>query len=254
MQFGALSLKRCRYGWMLYTGPVIGKCFDLYGQYSESEVALMRSFLRLGAAAIDVGANIGDLTLPLSSMVGRAGRIYAIESNPGTFNILCANLALNEVLNVKPINAFVATSDQVDTAGPWGKYSYVGTTWQSTFIAIDDLSLESCDLIKIDVDGKELEVLKSAEMMIEAHRPILYFENDVHDASSPLLDFVVCGLGYDAYWHIAPVFEEDNYFGNPVNHWAPKNLASIMVLAIPSERKVTVPGLRQILSKEDWWE
>ena len=42
MQFGPLSLKPCRYGWMLYSGPTIGKCFELYGQYSESEVAMMR--------------------------------------------------------------------------------------------------------------------------------------------------------------------------------------------------------------------
>jgi len=239
---------------MLYSGPVIGKCFDLYGQYSESEVTLMRQFLRPGATAIDVGANIGDLTLPLSSMVGEAGRIYAIESNPATFNVLCANLALNELLNVKPINAFVATSDQVDTAGPWGKYAYVGTTWKSTFIAIDELGLDTCDLIKVDVDGKELEVLKSAEMIIEAYRPILYFENDVRHASSDLLEFVLGDIGYNAYWHIAPVFEESNYFGNPVNHWAPRNLSSIMVLALPMERKSDMSPLRKISSKDDWWE
>jgi hypothetical protein len=37
MDFGALKLKRCRYGWMLFTGQYIGRCFDLYGEYSESE-------------------------------------------------------------------------------------------------------------------------------------------------------------------------------------------------------------------------
>ncbi len=38
MQFGNLTLKQCKYGWMLFNGPFIGKCFELYGQYSESEV------------------------------------------------------------------------------------------------------------------------------------------------------------------------------------------------------------------------
>ena len=50
-------------GWMLFSGPYIGKCFELYGEYSESEVVMMRNFVREGNTVIDVGANIGDLTL-----------------------------------------------------------------------------------------------------------------------------------------------------------------------------------------------
>ncbi len=254
MQFGPLTLKHCRYGWMLYSGPIIGKCFELYGQYSESEVTMMRGYLKAGDTVIDVGANIGDLTIPLSRIVGDAGRVYALESNPGAFNVLCANLALNSILNTKPINAFVATSDTVDTGGAWGKFAYVGKTWEPQFLAIDALEFDACHLIKVDVDGKELEVLRSAEMKIEKHRPILYFENDVRDASSGLLEFAMGTLGYDLYWHPAPVCSEDNYFGNPVNHWAPINMVSQMVLGIPSERHTTVPTLRQVKSKEEWWE
>lgn len=70
MRFGELTLGHCRYGWMLFSGPYIGKCFELYGQYSESEVSLMRAFLRQGATVIGVGANIGDLTVPLAKIVG----------------------------------------------------------------------------------------------------------------------------------------------------------------------------------------
>jgi hypothetical protein len=51
MQFGPLTLKRCRYGWMLFSGPFIGKCFDLYGEYSESELEVMRTFVREGDVA-----------------------------------------------------------------------------------------------------------------------------------------------------------------------------------------------------------
>jgi 2-polyprenyl-3-methyl-5-hydroxy-6-metoxy-1,4-benzoquinol methylase len=55
---------------MLFDGHYIGKCFDLYGEYSESEVNIMRGLVRSGDTVIDVGANIGDLTLPLAQMVG----------------------------------------------------------------------------------------------------------------------------------------------------------------------------------------
>jgi hypothetical protein len=252
MQFGKLKLKRCKYGWMLYTGPYIGKCFDLYGEYSESEVAVMRAFLAEGATVIDVGANIGDLTVPLARMVGDSGRVFAIESHPESFNVLCANLALNDLRNTKPINAFIATSDKVDTGGGWGKSAYVGETWKPQFLALDELDIDRLDLLKIDVDGKELDVLQSGAMHIERLRPILYFENDAKELSPSLLSFVMQDLGYAAYWHSAPIFNEDNYFGNRENHWAPRNIASLMVLAVPEERKVAISGLPRINSPLDW--
>jgi len=253
MQFGKLTLKACKYGWMLFSGPYIGKCFELYGQYSESEVAIMRSFLRHGSTVIDVGANIGDLTVPLARIVGETGKVYAIESHPDVFNVLCANLALNGLSNVKPINSFVAADENVDTGSvPWGKFAYIGQKWAPQFMSIDALDLSECDLIKVDVDGKELEVLKSGEMQIEKHRPVLYFENDIRDSSADLLGFVMDTLGYKAYWHPAPIFEENNFFGNPVNHW-PQGIVSLMVLALPAERKLDIQGLKAIGHKNEWW-
>ena len=255
MQFGRLKLKHCRYGWMLFSGPYIGKCFELYGQYSESEIAMMRKFLREGSTVVDVGANIGDLTVPLSKMVGDAGRVYAIESHPDTFNILCANLALNSIRNTKAINVFVAANENADTSSKaWGEFAYVSQTWNTQYSALDALDLAACDLIKVDVDGRELDVLQSGEMQIERHRPVLYFENDVREASSELLSYAMEKLGYDLYWHPAPIFDEDNFFGNPVNHWAPKNIVSLMVLGIPPERKAGIPNLRRITDTNDWWE
>jgi FkbM family methyltransferase len=255
MQFGPLTLKKCKYGWMLFSGPFIGKCFDLYGQYSESEVSMMRNFLREGSVAIDVGANIGDLTVPLAHMVGESGRVYAFESHPQSFNVLCANLALNALSNTKAINAFIATSPDADTKSDhWGEFAYVSEKWAPQFLAIDSLELMACDLIKVDVDGKELDVLRSGEMQIERFRPVLYFENDVRASSRDLLEYVMHKLQYDLYWHPAPIFEPENYFVNPVNHWAPRNIASLMVLAIPAEQRRAVPGLKKISSEDDWWD
>ena len=255
MQFGALKLKCCKHGWMLFSGPFIGKCFDLYGQYSESEVAMMRGFLREGSTVVDVGANIGDLTVPLARIVGDSGRVYAIESHPDNFNILCANLALNTIRNTKPLNVFIASSENADTGSKaWGEFAYVSRTWKSQFLALDALDLEACDLIKVDVDGKELDVLQSGEMQIERHRPILYFENDVREASAELLSYAKDKLGYDLYWHPAPIFDESNFFGNPVNHWAPRRIVSLMVLGVPAEHKKPISGLRPIHDKNDWWE
>jgi FkbM family methyltransferase len=224
MQFGKLTLKQCRYGWMLFNGPYIGTCFDRYGEYSESEVAMMRRLLRAGDTALDIGATIGDSTLPLARIVGPTGRVYALESNPDAYHVLCANLALNGIRHVRAINAFVATGSHVDTSGPWGKEAYTGDVWEPNFVTLDQLNIPACRLLKIDVDGKELEILQSGQELLRRHRPILYFENDQREVSSALLAHVL-GLGYELYWHPAPIFSPDNFFGNPENRWHPRTLS-----------------------------
>ena len=239
MQIGRHKLTLCRYGWMLHAGPFIGKCFELYGQYSESEVNVLRAFVRPGDTILDIGANIGDLTVPMARIVGEQGRVYAVELNSDTYHVLCANLALNGIRNVKALNCFIADLPEVDMSGPWGKYGFVSAIWGATVVSIDSLGIESCSFIKIDVDGKELEVLKSANGLIGKNRPILYFENDDRGVSPALLDHAM-RLGYDVYWHPAPIFDAANFFGNPINHWAPNNIMSLMVLGIPGERREQV--------------
>ena len=252
MQFGNLQLKRCKHGWMLFTGPYIGKCLELYGQYSEAEVAVIRAFIGPGDTAIDIGANIGDLTLPMALAAGPTGRVFAFESHSANFNVLCANLALNQVENTKPIFAFVADSDTVDTSGPWGRFGFVSKEWQPDIVGIDALKLEACSFIKIDVDGKELEVLRSGRETIARLRPVLYVENDQQEKSAALLEHLMAA-DYCLYWHFPPIFEPKNFYDNPVNHWAPTNILSKMVLCIPAERdkKVTI-NLNRIVSKDEW--
>ena len=254
MRLGKNQLLRCKYGWMLFDGPYIGKCFELYGQYSEDEVRVLRAFLHPGDTAIDVGANIGDLTVPMAGFVGEAGRVYAFESHSTTFNTLCANLALNQIANTKPINAFVADSEQVETESPvWGEFGYVSRAWKPPFLSIDSLALDRCDFIKIDVDGNELAVLRSGADTIARTRPVIYLENDVQEKSAALLDYLL-RTDYALYWHRAPIFESENFFGNPVNHWAPRNIISQMILCLPREKSASVRiALPPVTDKDAWW-
>ena len=190
----------------------------------------------------------------MAGFAGEAGRVYAFESHSTTFNTLCAHLALNGIVNTRPINAFVADSDQVDTASPvWGELGYVSNTWKLPFLSIDNLALERCDFIKIDVDGNELAVLRSGAATIARTHPIIYLENEVREKSAPLLDALMRS-DYSLYWHPAPIFEAENFFGNSVNHWAPQTVISQMLLCLPREKAAGARiSLRPVADKDEWW-
>ena len=253
MNFGHLKLGITKYGWMLFQGPYIGKCLEIYGEYSESEVSVFKYYLKPGDFVIEVGANIGSLTLPLSKIVEENGRVIAFESHPQTFNILCSNLAINNINNVKPINAFVAKDANVDTASPvWGKFAFVSEIWETSFFQIDAIGSQRLDFIKIDVDGNELTVLQSGEKLIRHFMPVIYFENDIQDRSPALLQWVM-DLGYRVFFHWAPIFSPDNFYGNPENHWSPQKISSLMMLAVPPGKPVP-DNLREAKKPSDWWE
>jgi hypothetical protein len=237
---------------MLFSGAFIGTSFASYGEYSEAEVALMRAYIRPGDTVLDIGANIGDLTLPLAQMVGPTGSVIAVESSPDTFAVLCGNLALNQVRNVIPHNAFIKIDDAAIV-----RPQFVRADRTPTFMTIDQMNLATCRLIKIDVDGNERDVLKSAEATVTRHRPILYFENDKKPESEALLTYVA-SLGYRLYWHFAPLYNPDNFFGRPANVWAPNNMISVMILGLPQESDAPLPPIAEklyaITDPKVWWQ
>jgi len=77
----------------------IGRSLDLYGEWSEGEVALFQALLRPNDTVVEVGANIGSHSVFFAKAVGAQGNIVAIEPQRVVFQTLCANLALNSLTN-----------------------------------------------------------------------------------------------------------------------------------------------------------
>ena len=110
---------------------------------------------------------------------------------------------------------------------------------------MDGLGLEACHLIKLDIEGMEVEALRGAEKTIGAHRPILYVENDRQDRSEELLGLLLAS-DYRLYWHITWLFSSSNYNNDPENIFG--NVGSFNVLCLPRERGVSVIDMPEILS------
>jgi len=169
---------------------------------------------------IDIGAHAGKYSIKLGQ--NKLLKIIALEPDNYNFSLLIKNIALNNLTNVIPINkgAFFKKdripfylSDKGE-----GLHSIFRTNdkWQSTTIEVDaldnivnDLNLSGkIGLIKIDVEGAEVEVLKGAEKIIEQDHPNLIIEILMENKQN--LDTIINMLKIYNYRTLR--LDKDNYF------------------------------------------
>ena len=250
-----------RYGRMLALrgDRYITGCLEAFGEYCEAEADVFRQLARPGMTVVEVGANIGTHTLMLAKACA-PGRLIAFEPQQRVFQLLCANLALNNVGNVSAFpdalgaaegtarlpaldygdaNNFggVALAPGAD-AGDWAEGRAVRVT------PLDALALPSCNLLKIDVEGWEADVLAGARETIGRCRPIIYLENDRADQQGVLIS-LLAELGYEQYWHVAPLFSPGNFRGATEDR-VTGGASSLNMLCLPKESSVAVSGFERI--------
>jgi FkbM family methyltransferase len=245
----------------------LARSFILYGEYSPRETRFLRSMLRPGDVALDIGANIGAITVAMAKAVGASGKIHAYEPQSLMFSYLVSNVLLNDLRNVETVRAVVGETAGEETFNipdsvngdellNYGAVSTVeprfgaGASETVPRIRLDDLGVERVRLIKIDVEGAELAVLQGAASLLERCSPIVYFENNIRHRSRELLSFFM-SRSYKLYWHMAPMYSEHNYRSEKRNVFA--NTASPNVLAVPSGTTF-VSADRQITDPDDWWQ
>lgn len=167
-----------------------------------------------GATAIDIGANLGYYTRPLSAIVGDTGHVYAVEPVPVIFDVLKRNVSgrknvtlLNYALGSEERTIEMA-NDSVAAAG------YFGTG--RNFVSDGELSgeaikfsaqmrrgselfanLERVDFIKCDIEGYERVVIPEMRAIIERHHPTVLIETD-GDTRHEIIEMFT-QMGYRAY-------------------------------------------------------
>jgi FkbM family methyltransferase len=167
--------------------PVIGKGLEkkiyYFGAFEAGILSVFRGFLAEGDVFLDVGANIGFLSLVAARFVGGSGTVYAVEPHPETYKILQENIHINRIKNVCPMN--IALGAEISEARIYdnpkrsrGAASLIrpsDATEQSgkpCRVTTIDILLEEgmCPphLIKIDVEGFELEVLKGSRTLLSS--------------------------------------------------------------------------------------
>src|SRR5262249_30763115 len=148
-------------------------------------------------------ANIGAHTLPLAHLVGPSGRVLAFEPQRIPFYSLCANVVLNNLSNVvchQMAAGETAGTLAVPDLDYWAENNFGGLelacdysqcrTYSVPVVRIDDLQLDACHFMKIDVEGMEKLVLAGAVETIRRFRPLLYVEDDRFEKSAALRAFL----------------------------------------------------------------
>lgn len=238
----------------------VGQCLIRYGEFSEGEAQVFRQLVRGGDVVVEAGSNIGVHTVLLSRLAGASGCVHAFEPQRIVFQTLCANLALNQCLNVharqqglgrEPGRMGLPAVDPRQLNNYGGLSLLPGGSGESVdIVTIDSLALERCRLIKADVEGMEAEVIAGATQTIQRHRPLLYLENDRKDRSARLLQMLL-DLDYRLWWHVTPLYNPDNFRRNADNALA--GFVSINVLCQPREAALPVAGMREIQDPAEQW-
>lgn len=225
-----MKYKQTKNGPMIFpeNDMYIGRALDYYGEAHQLEIDFLESLISPGDVVIDVGANIGIITIPLAKKVGTEGYVLALEAHSMLFYMLCGNIALNNLVQVQVSNR--AVSDKTGSLFYFPHFDFSKTSNFGgmaltdslnakdtkgkiydnpvTAIAVDDLGISNPKLIKIDVEGMEPMVLNGLRETIQRSKPILYVEFAQNWKS--IIDFLN-SVDYEWVLHETPLFNPNNY-------------------------------------------
>jgi len=163
------------------------------GNYELLETAFVERYLQSGMTAFDIGANIGMYTMLFAKLVGPNGRVFAFEPEHRNFLRLIENIALNKFDNIIAerlavmaeagecvLNTFEENLNSWHSVGspelpdPWHSGETVRPSGKQVVkaVVLDDYNasnrIANVNLLKVDVEGAELDVLKGARKLLSA--------------------------------------------------------------------------------------
>jgi FkbM family methyltransferase len=167
----------------VYTAPTLDRLISLhahrFGWMGYAEKRFLRSVVRDDSIVADVGANQGLYTLWLAR-VAASGKVYAFEPDPDLFQCLENNVRTNHLQNVSTIQAAASNRsgtlafttnglNRGDNRVDAKAFQGTDTKWVRAVILDEIISHQRLDLLKVDVQGFEIEVLLGAQKTLQAN-------------------------------------------------------------------------------------
>ena len=184
----------------------VGRAAYFVGDLDRKLSALVKTLVRPGDCVLDIGANIGVMSLLLAKCVGPTGSVHAFEPNPLIRRLLAQSVARNSLRNIE-IHDFALGNEEGQTltlavpAGNSGaatlKKGRSHQSWQTVPVQIRTLSNFARDsglgpvrLVKIDVEGFESEVLAGGASWLTSCPPDFI----VYETNEAAQDRLVCNM------------------------------------------------------------
>lgn len=191
---------------------------------NEDMIAFFKQFIKNGDLVIDIGANIGDTTVPMALCAGTSGLALGFDPNPYVFKILQTNASLNkDKTNIAPqpyaISQqeeefyFISSEASFGNGGisptpdsKHGKFVYPqkirGVNLHKFLKENYNEWIPKFSFIKIDTEGYDKEIIKSISDLLTACKPTVVAESfgKASDEAKMELYEVIEQLGYDIFY------------------------------------------------------
>jgi len=205
---------------------IVSAAIAIFGEYCDAEVQIMARYLTPESTYLDIGTNIGYHALAIHKTVGC--NIMGFEPHPNHFTVAAYNCRekpiklYNTALSSKNGTMIMSDFDENIISN----YGEVGIKEEGIEVPtikldeLDDLKDVPVTLMKIDVEGAELDVLKGSIKTIKANRPTIFYEAIDYEIWTKCFKWLD-SKDYKQYWvtcRTKPVAEtykksENNPFG-----------------------------------------
>lgn len=196
----------------------VGLDIFINGIYEEETVNFLNRIIPPNGKFMDIGANIGAISIPLSKRRGDI-QVLAVEAAPWIFEYLEKNVSVNQLRNISLVNNAVFDTDNVemDFFSPREKYGKgslspvfsqdgIKILTRQVDTIIREYSFESVNTLKVDVEGFEHFVFKGALNLLKSDNPpdiVFEFVDWAEGCAMNLLpgsaQQLLLDLGYDLF-------------------------------------------------------
>jgi len=225
----------------------ISRELSVYQIHEPLTTELVKQFLKPGMHVVDIGGNLGYYALLEAQMVGDTGRVIAIEPVAANFAQLSKNVAANGYRNVFLENVAIGTTNgsapmYLSKKSNW--HSLHPVPWETREVTVrvstlDSLlarhELPSLELVRMDLEGYEIEVIRGMKSTIKKYRPRLLIE--LHPqvvGAQAMVTFLkqLKGLGYELEWAL------DNERDRPIR-WRFLQVEKMSLEELLSDSRIT---------------
>lgn len=160
------------------------------GFYERGTLHVMSKCLNSGDTFLDIGASIGQMTFHAANLVGSAGKVICFEPHPDRYAGLCDGITINRKENIIAYNAGLGEYEEElklftnrisPTLVPDGvdDNDYKSVRILNLDSVLREEGIANVRMVKIDVEGFELNVLKGARELLSSHNaPIMCIEHE----------------------------------------------------------------------------